>query len=587
MKTFLLSLAGAFVAILLFIIVSFLALGALIGAASASDPQPDEIILSLDLRSGYTDQAPTSGLAAFSGTVGFTDLLVKLDRARADEDVKGIFIRSSESVVGSSRSEELRDALIAFKESGKFVIAHSQGFFASSPSSYRSIAAADEIWIQQGTSMGVTGISFETPFIKGMLDDLSITAEFEAIGEFKNAPNTFRNETYTEPHRLALAEVADSLWTVSLADIATDRGLEVADLRAALEAGMYDASELIDLGLVDRLGWPEDAREAARERAGENAEFVSLSSYVAPAAPAGAPMIAVLGGEGTIVTGGGGSDDPFAESVGFGSDRVARAILDAGKNEKVQAIVFRVDSGGGSATASSHIWNAVERVQADGTPVIVTMGSTAASGGYYVSAGADHILANDTTITGSIGIFAGKFAVAEGLERIGVNFENVTVGGEWTEAFGGDRFTDYQRNELRKMTEAGYEEFVNIVAEGRGMTYDEVNERARGRIWTGEDALELGLVDSIGGFLDAIDVAKELAGIEADTDVRLVYYPARLTGLEALESAFSVSAQSAEGLASIAQLANDPHLQALIRDYQAAASSQGDIQARGPSLIER
>ncbi|MEM1150107.1 MAG: signal peptide peptidase SppA [Pseudomonadota bacterium] len=584
MKTFLLSMAGAFVAIILFIIVSFVFLGAIIGAAASSDPQPDEIVLTLDLRQSLTDQAPVSGFAAFSNQQGFTDLLVKIDAASNDDDVKGMFIRASEGAVGSARAEELRDALIDFRESGKFVVAHSQGSLLSSgPSAFRAISAADEIWMQPGTELAVTGLSFETQFLKGLLDNLSVTAEIEALYEYKNAPNSYKNETFTEPHREALAALAESIWAVSLEDIAEDRGLQAANLRTLLESGPIPAETAMDRALIDTLGWPEDARDAAKARA-DDASFVSLANYTAPTGRPGAPMIAVVGGEGPIITGSGGND-PFASTVGFGSDRVARAILEAGENERVEAIVFRVDSPGGSPTASDQIWNAIERVQADGTPVIVSMGSVAASGGYYVSAGADHILANDTTITGSIGIFGGKLAIGEGLQRIGVNVESVTVGGTWTEAFSVDRFTDEQRTEMIELLQRGYDRFTGIVAEGRGMTQDEVHEQARGRVWSGADAMERGLVDSIGGFRDAIDVAKVEAGLAAEDRVQLVYYPARLSGFEALENAFGVSAEAAGSAARLGALADDPRLNALINELEAARS--GTVQARGPVLIER
>ncbi|MEL6956992.1 MAG: signal peptide peptidase SppA, partial [Pseudomonadota bacterium] len=563
MKTFLLSMAGAFVAIFLFIFLCFAFLSVLIGAAASSDTQPDEIVLTLDLRGGFTDQAPTSGFAAFSGQNGFTDLLVKIDGAAEDDDVKGIFIRASEGSVGSARAEELRDALIDFRDTGKFVIAHTQGSLLSSgPSAYRSISASDEIWMQPGTELAVTGLSFETQFLKGLLDNLSVTAEIEALYEYKNAPNSYKNETYTEPHREALAALAESIWAVSLEDIAEDRGLQTANLRTLLEAGPIPAETAVDRALVDTLGWPEDAMDAAKERA-EGAELLDLASYNAPTARPGAPMVAVVGGEGPIITGS-GEDGPFASTVGFGSDRVARAILDAGKNDRVDAIVFRVESPGGSPTASDQIWNAIERVQADGTPVVVSMGAVAASGGYYVSAGADHIVANDTTITGSIGIFGGKLAIGEGLQRIGVNVESVTVGGSWTEAFSVDRFTDEQRAEMVALLERGYDRFTSIVAEGRGMNQDEVHERARGRVWSGADALHNGLVDSIGGFRDAINVAKVEAGLEADADVQLIYYPARQTGFEALENAFGVSAEAAGSAARLGAIANDPRLEALL-----------------------
>lgn len=584
MKTFLLSLAGAFVAILLFLLLAFLGLSAAIGAAAAGDRQADNLILTLDLRDEFVDQTPSSGFAAFTGQVGFTDLILRLDRAAEDDDVKGLFIRASEGSVGSARAEELRDVLIDFRDAGKFVIVHTQGsLFSSGPSALRAISAADAIWMQPGTDLAVTGIAFETPFFKGLLDRLSITPEIEALYEFKNAPNSYKNEDYTEPHRLALETLGESLWTVSLADIAADRGIGADALRARLEAGVMPAETARDFGIVDELGWPEDARQAARDRA-EGAEFLSLTAYQAPPVRAGAPMVAVVGGEGPIVTGG-GMDDIFAETVGFGSDRVARAILDAGENDRVEAIVFRVDSPGGSPVASDQIWNAIEHVQANGTPVVVSMGSVAASGGYYVSAGADHIVANNTTITGSIGIFGGKLAIGEGLERIGINIESVTVGGEWTEAFSVDRFTPEQREMMRNILTRGYERFVGIVAEGRGMTRDEIHQRARGRVWSGEDALEQGLVDSIGGFRDAIQKAAELAGIEAGEPVRLIYFPARRTGFEAFEEAFGVSAEAARSAALLSRLADDPQLEAVMREWEAMQS--GRAQARGPVLIER
>lgn len=586
MKTFLLSMAGAFVAIFLFILLSFFILAGIIGAATATAPQPDRMVLTLDLRETWPDQAPTSGFAAFAGEVGFTDLLVRIDRATNDDSVSGIFIRGAEGSIGSSRAEELRSVLTDFRASGKFVIAHTQGSMLSTgPSSLRAISASDEIWMQPGTDIAVTGISFETEFLAGMFDYLSITPEILAFHEYKNAPNSYTEEGYTEAHRRAMIELADSLWVASLEDIAADRGTPLDVLRSTLESGPLSAEQALEAGIVDQLGWPIDARDRAEELAGnDDVAFVDLSSYVAPVVPVGAPMIAVVGGEGPILTGSGGGD-PFGGAVGFASDNISSAILEAGEDENIKAIVFRVDSPGGSPTASDQIWRAVERVQANGTPVIVSMGTVAASGGYYVSAGADHIVANDTTITGSIGIFGGKFAIGEGLERIGVNIESVSVGGEWTEAFSVERFSDGQRTQMREILQRGYDRFTLLVAEGRDLTLEEVDDRARGRVWSGRDALERGLVDSRGGFLDAVDRAREAAGIDADQDVRLIYYPARRSGFEALEDAFGVSVEAAESAAILNAIANDPAIRSALEELSAARS--GHVQARGPRLSER
>jgi len=584
LKTFFLSLAGAFVALVLFLVVSALVIAGVVAAAAGGDDQPEQIILELDLREELADQAPTSGLAAFSGEIGFTDILVRLDAAREDEDVKGLFLRAPDLGMSSARAEELRDALAAFRESGRFVIAHSQGsFFNLGPSGLRSISAADEIWVQPGSDLIATGIVFEVEFVRGLLDKLSITPQIEQFHEYKNSPNTYKNETLTQPHREALAELADSVWSVSLGDIASDRGLQPGVLRTSLESGPLPAGEVVEAGIADKTGWPEDARDAAQARAGD-AAFLSVMDYAPPKASPGAPILAVVGGEGAIVTGG-GEDDPFASTVGFGSDRVARAILDAAENERVEAIVFRVDSPGGSPTASDQIWNAVEHAQEAGKPVIVSMGRVAASGGYYVSAGADQILASETTITGSIGIFGGKLAFGEGLEKIGVNVESVKVGGDYTGAYGVNRFTETQRNTLRQSLQRGYDRFIRIVSEGRGLTTEEVDARARGRVWSGADALDNGLVDSQGGFLDAILVAKELAGIDPETRARLLHFPARQTGFEALDSLFGASAATARSASHLHDISRQMDLLTRLEEIQ--AMKDGTVRMQAPPIRER
>lgn len=590
MKTFFLSMAGALAAMFIFILLMFGFLMMLImGAASSAPERPDNVVLSLDLNAEMTDQAPTGGFAALSSSPGFIDLLTKLKAAESDEHVKGLFIRGAFIGTGSSRAEELRQALHSFRDSGKFVIAHSQGTLGvRGPSAYWSIAAADEIWMQPGSDLVVPGLTFETEFFKGLFEKIDVTPEIYPFYEYKNAPNSYKETSYTEPHKEALLTLAESVWSTGIDAIAEDRGLKAADVRTALESGPLPAETAISMKLLDKTGYPEEASAAALERAGKDAELVDLAYYDAPAPGLRAPQIAVVGGEGAVVTGGGESDSPFSSPPGFASDTIARAILDAGKNDKIKAIIFRVDSPGGSPVAADQIWNAIERVQADGKPVVVSMGSLAASGGYYVSAGADYIIANRATITGSIGIYGGKFAVEGGFNKLGITFDRVSVGGEFADAYGADTFTDTQAEAVKDMLKRGYDRFLGIVAEGRGMTYDEVHEIARGRIWSGEDALEVGLVDEVGTFIDAIEKAKELAGIEADETPRLVYYPHRPTGLEALEALFGVSAEGAEAAITLNRLASDDRVQVLMEQLAAMeAVNSGQTQAIVPRFRER
>lgn len=598
MKTFFASLGGAVIGsivglfLLFFIGMAMIQFAINDAISSASGPATGQddgnpIVLTLDLRSGFADQAPTTGPEVlFGGGTGFIDIITKLDAAASDDQVKGVYIRGSEFGIGSARAEEYRDALKKLQDQDKFVITHSQGTYGGGPSSYRAIATSDEIWMQPGSDLIASGLALETLFMKGLFDNLSVTPEFEALYEFKNAPNTYEEETYTEPHREAMTALAESLWMVSLADIAADRDMSVAEARTVLESTPLSAEQLIEVNFVTNLGWPEDAYDAALARAGENAISIDVDSYSVPAAKFDAPVIAIVGGQGPIVNGDAGGS-LLQEGNGFASDTIAAAILEAGRDEDVEAIVFRVDSPGGSPTASDQIWRAIERIQEEEEkPVIVSMASVAASGGYYVSTGADWIIANRTTITGSIGIFGGKFAIEEGLARVGINAESIKVGGAFTGAFTTtEAFTEDQRAMIRAWLERGYARFTELVSDGRGLNMAQVDAVARGRVWSGEDAVENGLVDELGGLTAAIAKARNLAEIEDDVTVRVVTYPQVTPGLGLFGVQSGASASELKALGQLAEFVNDPDVQALISEAEAARSSR--IQARMPSFTER
>lgn len=570
-------------ALIAFNVLALLLFSVILSSASGDDAQPDNLILTLDLRSPLPDMAPSQGLAAFSGENGFVDTITKLHAAADDPNVKGLFLRGPEFGIGSSRAEELRDAIRKLQASGKYVTAHSQGNFATGPSGLRAIAAADETWIQPGSDLMVSGVSFETLFLGKLFENLSIVPEIEAFYEYKNAPNTYKETDYTEPHREAMTALASSIWSTSLKDIAEDRDMTKADLRALLESGPMDADRTIETGIMDKLGWPEDAQFAAQTRDGKG-NLLTIANYTPPSVSARAKQIAVIGGEGAIITGS-ESGGPFGGENGFSSDTIAKAILDAGNNSRVEAIVFRVDSPGGSPSASDQIWRAVERVQEMDKPVVVSMGSAAASGGYYVSTGADYIFASASTITGSIGIFGGKATISGGLERIGVNPRTITVGGEFSDAYGVDPFTESQKQHVFESLKRGYDRFTSLVAEGRELPLDEVNKIARGRVWSGSDALERGLVDEIGGFIDAVEKAKELAGIDTEDDVRLVYYPKRKTGFEALDDLFGTSSEVAKAATVIGAIAGDERLDAALTQMKLLQTQRAQVAA--PIIIER
>ncbi|MBR9835468.1 MAG: signal peptide peptidase SppA [Alphaproteobacteria bacterium] len=587
MKTFFLAMVGAVVGSIVALLLAIFIGAQIIGGLSQPPEMPKNMVLSLDLRNTWEDQAPRSGFDALFGQEGFIDVISKLDAAIDDERVKGVYIRAAEFGIGSSRAEELRDVLKDFQASGKFVIAHSQGTYGGGPSAYRAIATADEIWVQPGSDLIAGGISFETLFLKGLFDKLSISPQIEAFYEYKNSPNGYQETDYTDPHREAMTRLAESVWTISLADIAADRDITIDAARAALESSPVSAEEMIRLHLADKSGWPLSAEDAVRSRAGENVEFIGVSAYRPDPVKFSAPTIAVVGGEGPIVTGWSEEGLFAGGKPSLSSDTISNAILEAAANDRVEAIVFRVDSPGGSPVASDQIWNAVNVAQTKyGKPVVISMGSVAASGGYYISTGADWIVANRTTITGSIGIFGGKIAIAEGLAKIGVNVRSIDVGGPFTGAFtSADVFTEEQRTLLRAWLKRGYDRFLTLVAEGRNKSFEDVHEVARGRVWSGEDALEKGLVDELGGIRAAMVKAAALAEIDPDADVRVLYYPTMSTDFPFSGAMGASATADLETLSQISDVLSDPRLQAILQEYEATRA--GTIQARIPALTER
>lgn len=520
MRTFLLTFLGGLAALIVFfvliplvLIMSFL--------PSGEPPRAHSAVLELDLRNASPDQPASDPISAAFSDTSFVEVLLRLNAAANDPDIKGVFVRAAEMDMGSSRAEELRAAFLRLRAKDKFVIAHTQGFLASGPSAYRAISAANEIWMQPGTSFETPGIQFETMFLGGALEKLKVDPEIEAFYEYKNAPDTFKRETYSEPHARAMTELATSVWRHSITDIAADRKMDAATLRTVLEASPYSAERALALKLVDKLGYPEEAAAEARRRA--NGDLLEIGHYY-PRLPRGKAVIAIVGGEGDIVTGRGGPTD--LGSIGtpmFASDRVAAELDQIAQDKDINAVVFRVDSGGGSATASDQIWSAVKRVQASGKKVVVSMGSMAASGGYYVAASADSIVANRSTITGSIGVFGGKMAIGDALRNFGINPASVGVGGPFAGAYSANKFTPEQRTKLLEGLQATYDRFTGLVADGRKLPLQKVQEIARGRVWSGEDALANGLVNKTGDLITAIDEARALAGFKPEdgVDVRL------------------------------------------------------------------
>jgi protease-4 len=582
MKQFLLTMAGVFAGLVLFFIgVPLLLIAAVAGSAKPAPP-PASTLLNLDLRQSLSDQASSSPFALLQGhSLSVVSVVETLRRAEHDGRVKGLLIRLPEGGISTAAADELATAIRAFRAAGKPVIAHSQGIYPSgvSTTAYMLGAASGQFWMQPSASLQSVGIAQEDLFFKRAFDKYGIKADYEQRYQYKNAVNPYLYDDYTPAHREAELGWMGSVYDAELQEAAADRKMTAAALKTALEAGPYGAEEAAGKKLIDHVGQAHDAELALKAATDPDAKLVDIANYKnavrSGVAPAGGPTVAVIGAEGEIATG--TSSQGFGGASGVASDDVAKAFYDAIDDKAVKAIVFRVSSPGGSDTASEEILAAVDAAKAAGKPVVVSMGTYAASGGYWISSGASEIIAEPTTLTGSIGVFGGKLAIGPALAKFGVDTRGLSIGGDYAAAFGsGAGFTPGQRAQFSAWMDRIYAGFTQRVATGRHLPLARVQEIAKGRVWTGVQAKDLGLVDKLGGFYDAVAEAKRLAGIPADQHVSLAPYPAHKSPFAALEQAMGVSAVSLRTLAAAAWVLGDPRAQGLMDELmRARAGVQG------------
>lgn len=571
MKQFFLTVLGVFTGLILFVVVIPVVLLTVAVASSSKPTTPANTVLELDLRDGISDQPSSNPFAAFGGSgLALTQVVDGLQQAQGDSSVKAVLIRLPEAGVTPATADELRQAIHRFRASGKPVIAHSQGFapMGAVMSTYMIGASASELWMQNTAGFQATGFSADSLFLGRAFQKYGVKADFEQRYEYKNAVNEYTQSDYTGPHREAMTAWMTSLYDSALGHAALDRKIAAPALKTVIEAGPYTADQALANRLIDKVGQVEEAEAAVKARAGRGAEIVEFGKYVSQKGErtgSGRNAIAIVGGEGAIVTGRGGGGG-FGGGSSIHSDDTAEAIYDAIDDKDVKAIVFRVSSPGGSPEASEQILAAVRAARVAGKPVVVSMGAYAASGGYWVSSQADWIVAQPTTLTGSIGVFGGKFVLADALGRFGVDMRELTVGGAYADAFSPTQeFTPAQRAAFAGSMDRIYDDFVTRVATGRKLPVERVREIAKGRVWTGAQALPLGLVDQLGGLTEAVAKAKELARLPADQAVRFKHFPRQKSTFEALSEMFGVQTEAAKALVMLGGVMADPQAQAVMQ----------------------
>jgi len=532
---------GFFAVIGVIALVGFLGLVALtvtlVKYARTAAPLPQSIVLTADLSGGLPDKAepdPMSRLL-FDEKGTLRDFVDAVDRAAEDPRVKALYVELGDDSLGLAKTQQVRDTIARFRAKGKFAVAFADTFGEGGPGTrpYYLATACDEIWLQPLGEVGLTGLRSETPFLKGFLDKLGIAADFEHREEFKTAMNSLTETKMTAPQREEVEGLLTSIWGQIGPGIAKARKIDAAGLTALVDRAPLSATDAQKLGLINWIGYRDQAMAEARIHAGGTAKFMTFAKYLKAAGRPHAigSQIALIYGTG-LITRGGGAENLLSDDDAFTARTMRRAFTAAARNKDVRAIVFRVDSPGGSATASETIWRDVEEAERAGKPVIVSMGDVAASGGYYVAAPAAKIVAEPATLTGSIGVLAGKLVLGGLMDKLGVTTDTAERGANSGMFSAVGDFTPGERQRLDAELDDTYAGFKNHVAAGRHLGADEVEAIAKGRVWSGEDARQNGLVDALGGYETAFDLARQAAKLPEGAPIDVVVYP-RERGLTA------------------------------------------------------
>ncbi|MFK8161826.1 MAG: signal peptide peptidase SppA [Lewinella sp.] len=512
----------------------FIGFSAIVGLASSGEQKPaveNNSILKLDLTqvpelTGNVDA--NNGFAGFEldmdEVVGVHDVIRTIERAKTDDNIKGIYLNSGIQAGGFTKLRMIREALADFRESGKFVVSYAPYY---DQSAYYLSTAADEIYVGPLGVIDFRGIGGEIMFYKGMMEKIGVDVEVFYAGQFKSATEPFRRKNMSDQNREQTREFLGAMFTFMVDDIAEARGLSSADIRnrANTMAG-WKGEEAVTGGLIDGIKRRSEVDARLRELIGfesdQKLKTISHEKYfsarLSKLKGRGNSEVAVLIAEGSIVDGKGANGS-------IGDTKYVREIEKLTEDDDVKAVVLRVNSGGGSASSSENIWYAAEQLKAAGKPFVVSMGSVAASGGYYVAAGADSIFAEPSTITGSIGVFM-MFPKDDGLMegKLGLTTDTVNTA-KHANGFSPFRpLAEEERAILQQRTKAIYATFLDRVAEGRDIPLDRVKEIAQGRVYAGNRALEIGLVDRLAGLDEAIASASRMAGLDPE-DISVGHYP--------------------------------------------------------------
>jgi len=561
--------------------VMFLVLAALIGQGEDTVVVKDNSVLEIQLQTpindyvGMDDSNPFAGL--FNVNQGLDDILHAIRVAKEDNKIKGISLNNNMLMAGLSQTQAIRDALTDFGDSGKFIYAYGDFY---TQKDYYLASVANEIFLNPVGAMDFKGLSTEVLFFKDLQEKSGIKMEVIRHGKYKSAVEPFLSNEMSDANRIQIKELLDALWQSMITNISKSREISVKDLNHIADTLGTRTSKYAALsGLIDEVAYFDEYESIIKGEIGidtvDDINYIPITDYIRKASRIknnnGSNKIAVIYAQGEIWYGEGGSDV-------IGQGIINDALKKAREDEDVKAIVLRVNSPGGSALASDIIWREVE-ITKKSKPVVVSMGDVAASGGYYIAAGADKIFAEPTTITGSIGVFGTIPNISELAENVGVNAEQVGTNKNSVDYSLFEPMSDSFRSNVLEGIEATYETFLEKVAQGRGITMAQADSVAQGRVWSGVDAKRLGLVDELGGLDEAIAEAANMVDLDNFGIKKLPKYKSDFEKL--MEDLGGATTKSKE---KIIQQEIGTEAYAILKEIKMAMQNKG-VQARMPFTL--
>ena len=538
------------------------------------DGLPGKMVLTLDLRNAIADSAAARPVPWGAREPSVMDVVLGLDAAGRDGRVKGVLVKLGNGALSSAQGEEIAAAFQRLRGHGKFVIAQASAFYGAGLGDYLAASAANQIWVQPKSDFSVSGAGVGEVFLRGLLDKVGAVPQIAKRAEYKSAADMYMEKQMTPADREQLTALTGSVYESGIAAIAKARKLTPDAVRQGLAASPQFSEDAKKAGLIDRIGYDDEAKGAALARAGDGARDVRLAEYARSVQPVfDTANIAIVEAAGEIRDGTAG-DRLLDGGGGIASDDLSEAIRQATKNKDIRAIVLRVDSPGGSVSASDQILHAVKAAQKAGKPVVVSMGSVAASGGYYISTSANAIVAEPATITGSIGVLTGKVSFGKSLTLAGVGSAQVAAGANTLMDSPFTPYSDEQWARINAQADAVYDDFTAKVAAGRKLPIAKVREVARGRVWSGADAKTHGLVDRLGGFWTAADLAAKLGKVEP-ADMVFKVYPAPKSLFDSLRRVAGRLDASLGLMRRVEVILNLPGIRALESGVTALPGTQG------------